>query len=178
MLSATQVAQHFSGLAAERGRELSRSDFDWLLYHAQGYALVINRQLLFSETIEASADGPVVPALHDLAAYPTAAESAEIGWATEKMLWAVYERHGPDAAEPRSLEGCDAVWRQAAGNGGAVDLEQMRTVFRSALIKPLSQRRRPTREEILHVFDTDPVVRAAIQAGLEDSRAGRVYRWE
>ena len=174
MPSANEIAQYFTAHAASRGDTLDERTLQALLYTAQGFSLLMFKQPLFDDPIRVSAIGPLT-ALSGIggegAQEPDDSE-------TREFLSGIYERHGPGAAHVGELYGWEALAESARLNGGRLDLEQMRVPFRTGLARSVPKPKPIDREALLKAVHADEELWEKVRQGLEDSRAGRVYRWE
>ncbi len=62
---AEEIAKIFAHKAKQDGEEVTHKKLQKLLYYAQAWNLVINKEKLFSEKIEAWVHGPVVPVVYN-----------------------------------------------------------------------------------------------------------------
>ena len=174
MLSADEVARYFTAQAAARGDTLDERTLQALLYTAQGFSLLMLKKPLFDDPITVSDAGPVI-------ALSTAGRECDLDQydlRTREFLDSGYERHGPGAAHCGELYGWEPLAEHARRNGGIVDLEQMPALFRADALRHMPKPKPIDREALLKAVHADEELWEKVKQGLEDSRAGRVFRWE
>ena len=99
VLTASDVARYFLALAAEDGDLITNLKMQKLVYYAYVWTLIQNDRKLFGESIQAWANGPVVPSLYRKLREYGAGPIGEDFLGTEQEINDLVSRIPPDVLE-------------------------------------------------------------------------------
>lgn len=142
--TAREIADYFlTSVDSDSGDNLSNLKLQKLVYYAQAFHLAIkDGEPLFDDTIEAWANGPVVPSLfHEFKAYGSGAvprpdqfDPSCFDKDTCEILDEVWDVYGQFSAwKLRDMTHEEPPWRDA-GPSGPISPESMRNFFRTLVI--------------------------------------------
>ncbi|MBI3572480.1 SocA family protein [Candidatus Kaiserbacteria bacterium] len=120
--SAVQVANYFIKRAADENKPITNKKLQKLVYYAQVWSLVLNKEKLFREKMEAWVHGPVVPALYrkfmSFEANPITLDMSDATFSFGKKqlevldsVWSVYGDY--DASYLEALTHSELPWQEA-----------------------------------------------------------------
>lgn len=121
-ISAMQVAQYFIDRANKENSVITNKKLQKLVYYAQVWSLVLNKEKLFSEKIEAWVHGPAIPVLYkkfrSFVSNPISLNTSDIQFSFTKKqtrlldsIWSVYGKY--DASYLEALTHSEAPWQEA-----------------------------------------------------------------
>ncbi len=121
-VSAMQVAQYFIDRANKEQSPITNKKLQKLVYYAQVWSLVLNKQKLFGERIEAWVHGPAIPVLYrrfsSFEANPISLDTSELQFSFTKKqrevldaVWSVYGKYNADYLE--ALTHSELPWQEA-----------------------------------------------------------------
>lgn len=124
--TALGVAYYFIEKGAKEKKPISNKQLQKLVYYAQAWSLVFNKEKLFNDRIEAWVHGPAIPSLYEkfkqFGAEPIILDSPEVehfnfSQKQEEVLnsvWRVYGKYNADYLE--ALVHSELPWQEARGN--------------------------------------------------------------
>lgn len=154
-ISAMQVAKYFIERSKNENRPISNKKLQKLLYYAQAWSLVLNKEKLFDEQIEAWVHGPAVPSVY------RRFKKYEFGFITESpkvpifhlskqqiavldSVWKIYGNRPADYLE--ALTHSELPWQEARENlpvthpsNNVISLETMQKFYTDVLRKSREQ---------------------------------------
>lgn len=121
-IEALQVAEYFIDRANKEKKIITNKKLQKLVYYAQVWSLVINKEKLFSEQIEAWVHGPAVPTLYRKFKHfefnPIVLDTSEIQFSFSKKqkrlldnIWRVYGKYQSSYLE--ALTHSELPWQEA-----------------------------------------------------------------
>lgn len=121
-ISALTVAEYFIDKANKKEEAITNKKLQKLLYYAQAWSLVINKEKLFSEKIEAWVHGPAIPAVYrrfkSFEFSPIQLDTSKISFnfSEEQVrllenIWSVYGKY--DAEYLEALTHSELPWQEA-----------------------------------------------------------------
>ncbi|MBI2024961.1 MAG: SocA family protein [Candidatus Harrisonbacteria bacterium] len=121
-VNALVVAQYFLKRAQDEGEKITNKKLQKLVYYAQVWSLVINKERLFRESIEAWVHGPAIPSLYrrfkGFESNPITTDLSDIDFSFSKKqsellddVWEVYGKY--DAEYLEALTHSELPWREA-----------------------------------------------------------------
>ena len=121
-VSALTVAEYFIDKANKEKKPITNKKLQKLLYYAQVWSLVVNKEKLFSERIEAWVHGPAVPVVYKkFRAFefnPIILDTVDISFDFSKKqeellenIWSVYGKY--DAQYLEALAHSELPWQEA-----------------------------------------------------------------
>lgn len=121
-IEALQVAEYFIDRANKEKKIITNKKLQKLVYYAQVWSLVINKEKLFSEQIEAWVHGPAIPTLYRKFKHfefsPIVLDTSEIQFSFSKKqerlldnIWRVYGKYPSSYLE--ALTHSELPWQEA-----------------------------------------------------------------
>lgn len=121
-ISAVEVADYFIDKANKEKQAISNKKLQKLLYYAQVWSLVINKEKLFSERMEAWVHGPAIPVVYrrfkNFEFNPIQLDTSNISFNFSKKqlellenIWSVYGKHSAQYLE--ALTHSELPWQEA-----------------------------------------------------------------
>jgi uncharacterized phage-associated protein len=145
MISCKDVAKYFLTLNDEEvGELISNLKLQKLVYYAQGFHLAITGELLFPDSVEAWAHGPVIPILyHEYKPFlngpippPDDFDPDKIDRDTKDLLDEVYKVFGQFSAwKLRNMTHEEPPWKEAWETTKIISRESMKVYFKT-LVNP------------------------------------------
>lgn len=142
MVSVYDVAKYFLAKIDEDDGPITHLKLQKLLYYAQGFYLAVHGEPLFSDSIEAWAHGPVVPAVwQQYRAYGVAPIPPDPDFVPEsvpeevrELLDEVYAVYGQFTAwRLREMTHDDLPWKNHAERGDVISHEELQEFFKARL---------------------------------------------
>jgi uncharacterized phage-associated protein len=151
MVTALEVAKYFIDRSRKEKRPITNKKLQKLLYYAQAWSLVLNKERLFSEHIEAWIHGPAVPSVYGKFkkyGYGDITESfGASSYFSKKQssmldsVWKIYGNRPADYLE--ALTHAELPWQEARENlspthpsSNVISIETMRKFYTDVLGKP------------------------------------------
>jgi uncharacterized phage-associated protein len=121
-VSAMQVAQYFIDRANRDGKPITNKKLQKLVYYAQVWSLVLNKERLLPDRIEAWVHGPAVPSLYrrfkSFEANPIVLDTSGVDFQFDakqrhvlESIWSIYGKY--EASYLEALTHSEAPWQQA-----------------------------------------------------------------
>jgi len=143
---ALDVALYFIKKGVDEKKPITNKKMQKLVYYAQAWSLVLNKEKLFNERIEAWVHGPAIPSLYkkfmQFGSEPIVLENSEFeninfSKKQEKLLsniWQVYGKYPADYLE--ALSHSELPWQEARGDAPSsqpsnktIKLETIKTFY-------------------------------------------------